>query len=152
MTIKKNDNKYLVFLRIDETKKLNFKDFDNLENFFINVFTHIKNKYNHFENGLYKLNIYLDKYYGAVIEIKNLKSNYYLDSQLDMTINIIDDNFLYLVDNYDFDKNNFEYYSYKGHIYAKIISELCEKELFKLYENSEIFFNTEKLIISSKKI
>ncbi|MBR1718583.1 MAG: hypothetical protein IJ715_04875 [Bacilli bacterium] len=152
MTIKKNDNKYLVFLRIDETKKLNFKDFDNLEYFFINVFTHIKNKYNHFENGLYKLNIYLDKYYGAVIEIKNLKNNYYLDSQLDMTINIIDDNFLYLVDNYDFDKNNFEYYSYKGNIYAKIISELSEKELFKLYENSEIFFNTEKLIISSKKI
>ena len=69
-----------------------------------------------------------------------------------MTINIIDDIFLYRVDNYEFDKFNFDYYLYKGNIYARIKNEISSSLMYKLYENSELIFNTEKLITSSKKI
>lgn len=150
MTIKEIKDKYLIFLKKEEI--IDFKDIGKHDDFFIKLFTRIKNRYESFNYGFYKLNIYLDKYYGSIIEVKKLNNEYSLTDYIDMTINIIDDNFLYRVDNYEFDKFNFDYYLYKGNIYARIKNEISSSLMYKLYENSELIFNTEKLITSSKKI
>ena len=152
MTIKEIKDKYLIILKKIESDKLDFNDFDNLEDFFVDLFLKIKKRYDSFNYGFYKLNIYLDKYYGAIIEANKIRTDFTLIDQVDMTLNIIEDNFLYRVDNYNFDRVNFDYYLYKGNIYAKIKNEISNILMYKLFENSKIIFNTEKLITSSKKI
>ena len=153
MTIKENDNSYLIYLKKNEIDKIDFSSLNNLEEYFIKLFTKIKNRYESFNYGFYKLNIYLDKYYGGVIETININSpNTYLIDQVDMTLNIIDDNFLYLIDNYKFDRKNFDYYLYNSQIYAKLKGEIDYSLMYILLENSKLIFNTEKIIASSKKI
>lgn len=152
MTLKEKNNKYIIFLSKEEIKNISPNDINKMKEYFIKLFTKIKNKYLSFKYGFYKLNIYLDKYYGGVIEIKNINSNYLLSDEVEMTINIIDDNFLYLIDEYKLDKKYFDYYSYNNKLYAKIKCELSCDKMYNLLENSEIIFNTQNLIASSKKI
>ena len=44
------------------------------------------------------------------------------------------------------------YYSYNNKLYARIKCELSRDKMYNLLENSEIIFNTQNLIASSKKI
>ena len=152
MTLKEKNNKYIIFLSKEEIKNISFNEINKMEEYFIKLFTKIKNKYLSFKYGFYKLNIYLDKYYGGVIEVKNINSNFLLSDEVEMTINILDDNFLYLIDEYKLDKKYFDYYSYNNKLYARIKRELSRDKMYNLLENSEIIFNTQNLIASSKKI
>lgn len=152
MTLKEKNNKYIIFLSKEEIKNISFNEINKMEEYFIKLFTKIKNKYLNFKYGFYKLNIYLDKYYGGVIEVKNINSNFLLSDEVEMTINILDDNFLYLIDEYKLDKKYFDYYSYNNKLYARIKRELSRDKMYNLLENSEIIFNTQNLIASSKKI
>lgn len=91
------DNKIIVFLN----KKINL-DKNNLENYFKRIFFKIKDKYNLKMNGYYDINVYVDKYYGSIIEMENEDLDYYnYFNQIDMKIKVNKDTFVYKID-YDY--------------------------------------------------
>lgn len=153
MKINCRNNILIIFLKKEQIKNIDFKDIDSLEDYFMNLFVRLKKIIDIDMFGFYLLNIYLDKYYGAVIEIKKGDSEYYyFDNQIDMRINVIDTDFLYERDSYDIDRSKYDVYLYKKKLYYKIKHDLNITEIMNLFENSNIIYDTENIILSSKKI
>lgn len=140
------DNKIIVFLN----KNLNL-DKKELENYFKKLFLGIKDKYNLKLNGYYNINVYIDNYYGSIIELENEELEYYnYFNQIDMEIKVIKTPFLYEIDYEYLDKeilNKTIIYKYNNKLYFKItdktilnrIIECCKiiygdkvKEIMKL--------------------
>lgn len=151
MKIDYKNNNIVVFIKKDNT---DFKDYDKLEDYFINLFTKLKKITNKDMSGLYLLNVYIDKYYGSVVEIieEDDPYTYYLDDQIDMKVNIINIDFLYEIDYYDINKDIFDIYKCKNKIYIKPKKQISNKEFINLIENSRIIYDTKNIFLTSKKV
>ena len=79
------------------------ENIDLLEDKFHDIFLSLRNLYDIQVEGYYKIDIYKNKYYGMIVEIKKEEIDYfdYFDNQIDMRISIHDDNLiLYEFDDY----------------------------------------------------
>ena len=130
-----DNNKFIVFLNKDENI-----DFDNktkMEKYFKDLFSKIKNKYNVDISGYYNIDIYIDKYYGSIIEIEDEQLDYYTYfNQIDMEINVLKNSlFLYEI-GYEFlDKKILDKvicYKINDKIYLQIISDIDDLLLAKI--------------------
>ena len=85
--------------------EFSYKD-ENLEDEFKNLLDKLNKVYNIDIKGSYKINLYKDKIYGAVLEI--IKDSDYYDyfNAIDLTINIIDSHFLYEINDYIYNLNS----------------------------------------------
>ena len=154
MKIEQTNDKIILYLKREQINDINFKDIDELEDYFKNLFLKLKRTVDLDINGFYLLNIYLDDYYGAALEIIKEDDSYtfYLDGQIDMRINIIKTDFLYEVDNYNIDKSKFDIYLYENKVYIKLKEQIKQKEMFTLLENSKFIYDSENIIIKGKKL
>ena len=133
MKINIDGDKIIVFLNKFNVKDIDFKNRENIETSFKNIFLKLKHIYNLNIKGYYNINTYIDTYYGAIMEIKHEDIEYYdyFDSQVDMRVNIVkDNNFLYKIkDIFMIDKslfNKIEVYTYKNIsliLYKKLLSK-----------------------------
>ena len=154
MKIDFKDNNLIVFLNKRNIDGIDFYNKSELEKYFRNLFLILNDAYNFDLSGCYDINVYIDNYYGVVLEIISVDDNYfdYCDV-IDMNIIISKyRNFLYksdiLVKNIDF-----TIYSYNGSFYY----ELNDSDFFKLgllIENSDIIYGEDAYIIkkNGKKI
>ena len=152
-----DNNKFIVFLNKDENI-----DFDNktkMEKYFKDLFSKIKNKYNVDISGYYNIDIYIDKYYGSIIEIEDEQLDYYTYfNQIDMEINVLKNSlFLYEI-GYEFlDKKILDKvicYKIKDKIYLQIISDIDDLLLAKIIEYGHILYGKEvdKIVKQGKKV
>lgn len=144
------DNKIIVFLN----KKLNL-DKTKLENYFKRLFLKIKDRYNLKLSGYYNINVYLDDYYGSIIEIENEDLDYYnYFNQVDMEIKLNKTTFLYEI---DFDYINKEILE-KTIVYKvnnKLYFKVKDKNIVnKIIECSKIIYNEQvkEIIKKSEKV
>ena len=144
------DNKIIVFLN----KPVKLKEIKS-EDYFKKLFINVKNKYNLKLNGYYKINVFVDKFYGSIIEIENEELDYYdYFNQIDMEIKVINSTFLYQI-NYDYltkdilEKVNI--YKIKDKLYIKILEQDI---LNKIIEYSKIIYDesVKKILKASKKV
>ena len=144
------DNKIIVFLN----KPVKLKEIKS-EDYFKKLFINIKNKYNLKLNGYYKINVFVDKFYGSIIEIENEELDYYgYFNQIDMEIKVINSTFLYQI-NYDYltkdilEKVNI--YKIKDKLYIKILEQDI---LNKIIEYSKIIYDesAKEILKASKKV
>ena len=107
--------------------EFSYKD-ENLEDEFKNLLDKLNKVYNIDIKGSYKINLYKDKIYGAVLEI--IKDSDYYDyfNAIDLTINIIDSHFLYEINDYIYNLNS-DIYLYNNKIYVDINNK---KDLYKV--------------------
>ena len=93
----------LVIYLFNNVNDYNFKDEIHIEECLRKLFKKMNEYYNIKLKGFYNVNVYLDLYYGIVLELRKEKIEYYdfLDNQIDMKIIINKNKFLYLVDDYD---------------------------------------------------
>lgn len=151
------NNKFIVFLNKDENI-----DFDNktkMEKYFKDLFSKIKNKYNVDISGYYNIDIYIDKYYGSIIEIEDEQLDYYTYfNQIDMEINVLKNSlFLYEI-GYEFlDKKILDKvicYKINDKIYLQIISDIDDLLLAKIIEYGHILYGKEvdKIVKQGKKV
>ena len=154
MKIEQINDKIIIYLKKEQIDNINFKDIDELEDYFKNLFLKLNRIVDIDINGFYLLNIYLDDYYGAALEIIKEEDTYtfYLDGQIDMRINIIKTDFLYEIDNYNIDRSKFDIYLYENKIYIKLKEQIAKKEMFTLLENSKFIYDSENIIIKGKKL
>ena len=152
-----DNNKFIVFLNKDENI-----DFDNktkMEKYFKDLFFKIKNKYNVDISGYYNIDIYIDKYYGSIIEIEDEQLDYYTYfNQIDMEINVLKNSlFLYEI-GYEFlDKKILDKvicYKINDKIYLQIISDIDDLLLAKIIEYGHILYGKEvdKIVKQGKKV
>ena len=127
--------------------EFSYKD-ENLEDEFKNLLDKLNKVYNIDIKGSYKINLYKDKIYGAVLEI--IKDSDYYDyfNAIDLTINIIDSHFLYEINDYIYNLNS-NIYLYNNKIYVDINNK---KDLYKVLEYSTIIYKENSIIKNGKKI
>lgn len=154
-----DDLNFTIYLNKFYINNIDLKNKDDLETYFKNLFLKIKDSYNISLAGYYNITIYLDNYYGAIIDIEKEELEYfdYFGSQIDMRIAILDNTFLYQVKDINILKNLFFYgniYQYKNHFYFEIKKEIPNNFYIHLLEWSTILYkeNTEIIMKKGKKI
>lgn len=147
MKIEKQDDNLVVFLN----KKIAPKNINNkieLEKNFQKIFNKLNNIYNLDLNGNYEINIYDNKEYGIILEIKKEEIEYfdYYDT-IDMHLNISKyKDILYKTSNIT---KNTNIYEYKGEIYIEPINTDFNN-LGIIIENSEIIYGEKAHTIKKK--
>lgn len=148
-----NENKYIVYLsKHHEIPDFNNKE--NLEEYFRNLFLLLNENYDLDICGYYNLYVFLNSFYGMILEIEKEDYDYFesLDNQVDMRITIDKDSvFLYKIPdifllNKDMIKKG-KLYSYQKEFYYEIKKDLTEKEIANVMENATIVYGNKTLSI-----
>ena len=143
-----DDNNIIVFLNKFNIKNIDFKNRENIEKHFRNIFLKLKHIYKLDIKGYYNINIYMDDYYGAVLEIEHEDIEYidYFDKTIDMRVSVINDNnFLYKIkDIFMINKeiiNKIDIYNFKEEYYIKIKKECNDYEIGNILETSQLIYD-----------
>lgn len=144
MNIKYIDNLTLnIYIKKQLINNIDFKDKDSIEKYLKKLFKILKDKYDIIIEGYYNIIIYIDKYYGVLLNLEKEDLEYYdyYKNQVDMKIKIRNCDFLYLVDDIPFELFDKIKIVYKdNNIYIKIEEKLNELEMMKLMEYSKISY------------
>ena len=153
------DENIVFFLNKIYLDNVDIKDESLIEKKLIKLINKIQKQYNIDLNGYYNVYIYKDKNYGLIIEMEKEKLDYldYFNNQIELNIDIIEDTFLYKIDNiFTIDKTLLEkliIYINKDEIYLKIKENINDIELGQIIENSQIIYgNKAKSIKKQSKI
>lgn len=153
------DENIVFFLNKIYLDNIDLKDENLIEKKLIKLINKIQKQYNIDLNGYYNVYIYKDKNYGLIIEMEKEKLDYldYFNNQIELNIEIIEDTFLYKIDNiFTIDKTLLEkliIYINKDEIYLKIKENINDIELGQIIENSQIIYgNKAKSIKKQSKI
>ena len=147
MKVEVISNGYIVYLNQFNLIDIDFKNMDILEDSFKKLLKKLNNYYHIDINGYYNINVYIDSYYGAILQIEKESLDYYDYFESDtiaMRIKKIDADFLYEVEDFLFAKdflNKFKLITKNNHIYLKIIDDLSYKEYLLLTEMSKIVYD-----------
>lgn len=153
------DENIVFFLNKIYLDNIDLKDENLIEKKLIKLINKIQKQYTIDLNGYYNVYIYKDKNYGLIIEMEKEKLDYldYFNNQIELNIEIIEDTFLYKIDNiFTIDKTLLEkliIYINKDEIYLKIKENINDIELGQIIENSQIIYgNKAKSIKKQSKI
>ena len=147
MKVEVISNGYIIYLNQFNLIDIDFKNMDILEDSFKKLLKKLNNYYHIDINGYYNINVYIDSYYGAILQIEKESLDYYDYFESDtiaMRIKKIDADFLYEVEDFLFAKdflNKFKLITKNNHIYLKIIDGLSYKEYLLLTEMSKIVYD-----------
>ena len=147
MKVEVISNGYIIYLNQFNLIDIDFKNKDILEDSFKKLLKKLNNYYHIDINGYYNINVYIDSYYGAILQIEKESLDYYDYFESDtiaMRIKKIDVDFLYEVEDFLFAKdflNKFKLITKNNHIYLKIIDDLSYKEYLLLTEMSKIVYD-----------
>ena len=122
---------------------ISFDDKSNIEEYLKKLFKKLKDYYYIKFEGFYNVNIYIDKYYGIVLDIIKEDIDYYTYfNQVDMKISKIDVDFIYKIDDIPlYILSKVKIFSKGNDLYLKIEEELNDKEMMYLMENSFLVYN-----------
>ncbi len=144
---------YIVYLNKYKLSSFNFEKKDLIEKKFKKLFKKLKYFYGIDISGYYNIEIFIDKYYGAVLRIEKESIDYYdyFDSKdtVAMRIKKYNTNFLYQVEDYFFIKDikdKFKIYKKDNNIYLKIINKLQDKDFYLLLEMSKLIYKSPSML------
>lgn len=147
MKVELISNGYIIYLNQFNLINIDFKNMDILEDNFKNLLKKLNTYYHIDINGYYSINVYIDKYYGAILQIEKEDIGYYdyFDNDtIAMRIKKIETSFLYEVDDILFVNdffNKFKLITKNNHIYLEIVDDLSYKEYLLLTEMSRIIYD-----------
>lgn len=138
-------------LKLANYDNSNLYDLDYALIFIKNILKkHFKNK--NFD-GVIKVDVYINKIYGVIINIIN-EDNSFLNKDAKITFHV-DSYFLYEMDYFDIDENirksNLIYY-YKGKCYLYLNNKIDIKYYYKILEFSNIIYGRQSLEIINRGI
>lgn len=144
-----DENNFIVFLNKYSYKDIDFTSKRDLGIRLKDLFQKLNNYYDVKVYGYYNVSIFIDDNYGAILEMEKEDIDYmdYQDDQIDMRIIVINNTFLYLLD--DILNNNIDgtIYKYREKFYLKLNHDINSIEMGRLLENSSIIYNKTNDII-----
>lgn len=150
------DENIVIFLDKLYLNNIDLKDYNLIEKKLIKLINKIQNKYLIDLNGYYNVYIYKDENYGIIIDMQKEELEYidYFNEQLEFNIEVIEDSFLYKIDDIlRLEKpllNKFIIYKNKDNLYLKPKEKISNIELGIILENSEIIYGAQADKIKKK--
>ena len=137
------DNKYIIYLKKEDIKNINFKNKEEVEELFKKLFLKLKKRYDDI-NGFFFITVYLNKNI-TVVELEKEESEYeYLSSKIDMQIEVLEDSIILKeYNNINYIKSN-TFYLYNNKYYTKYKDDK-DIEFFNIIygeEVEEILYNS----------
>lgn len=139
-------SKMVIYLNFFNKENEPFKNIDDLEENFKNLFLRLKTYYNMDIRGYYEIQVYYDKMYGLILEIEKEDIEYidYFNNQIDMKIISNNTTFLYQIPDYFMINkdiyNKINIYKYKNNLYLEIKDDLKNKDFINILEHSKIIY------------
>lgn len=147
MKVKYENGIYTIYINLYYENKIDFKNKDELENYFRKLFVKLKKYYDIELTGYYNIHVYYNEFFGAILTIEKEELEYYdyFDDKLDMRISVENNQeFLYQLDDVRNDlKTKFPIYQYMDHLYLKVGTKLSSTEMGELLEYSTIIYDDE---------
>ena len=145
-------NDIIIYISKQYVEKNNLNEGKNIKKF-INI---LKNKYNLELYGYYEIKIYIDENYGIIMKLIKNELEYldYLNNELEININIIEDSFLYQIEDLWLlkkIKDNIVIYKCFEKIYIEI-NKISNIFLPSIIENSTIIFGEQAVKIKDKSL
>lgn len=150
------DEDIVIFLDKIYLQKLKLNNPKTMEKKLIKLINKIQNQNNINLNGYYNVYLYKDDNYGLIIDMQkeNLEYLDYFNNQIELNIEIIEDTFLYKVDDiFNISKNllnKFIIYKVSEDIYIKVKKEITSIELGIILENAEVVYGSNAKRIKRK--
>lgn len=150
------DEDIVIFLDKIYLQKLKLNNPKTMEKKLIKLINKIQNQNNINLNGYYNVYLYKDDNYGLIIDMQkeNLEYLDYFNNQIELNIEIIEDTFLYKVDDiFNISKNllnKFIIYKVSEDIYLKAKKEITSIELGIILENAEVVYGSKAKRIKRK--
>ena len=136
------DKDFYIIKILNNWDDFNIYDHNEIKEFVQSLFDKILKKYKLCGNIIF--NIFLDKLYGMIIEIKK-ESDLLIKNLVDIKIKFnLNVSFLYEIDYFYLIDNNVvnqNIYYYNDKFYLEIINDIKEEEYLKLLDNSLIIYN-----------
>lgn len=144
-----DENNFIVFLNKYAYKDIDFTSKRDLEVRLKDLFQKLNNYYNVKVYGYYNVSIFIDNNYGAILEMEKEDIDYmdYQDDQIDMRIIVINNTFLYLLDDILINDIDGTIYKYRDKFYLRLNHDINSIEMGRLLENSSIIYNKTNDII-----
>jgi len=136
------DKDFYIVKIFNNLDTLDIYNHDEIKDFVQDLFNKILNKYK--LCGEIVFNIFIDRLYGMIIEIKkerDLIVKNLIDIDIKFNLNI---SFLYEVDYFYLIENNISnqnIYYYDDKFYLEIVNDIDEEDYFKLLNNSLVIYN-----------
>lgn len=153
MKLESKENILIIYLKKQLIDTIDFTKKNELEKYFKELFLKLKEYYNIKINGYYNINVYIDEFYGVVLELQKEELDYYeyFDNQVDMHILTEEVQFLYLIEDYfiinELNISKLYYYKDKYYILPNINTDYNY-----LLENSEVVYKNTKEIIKFGRV
>lgn len=151
MKIELENDKVIIYIKKEEINDLNFTKTDELEEYFKNLIIKLKNLYDISITGFYNIKVFIDKFYGMVLQLEKEDIDYYDDNQIEMRIIKEDVHFLYEVNDL-FKVKKTKLIKKKDKYYLMILEKILYKDFLNILENSKIVYNNTENIIKCGKI
>ena len=136
-----DEDSYKIFINNNYDTSLHAKDKEAMGKFIKSIILKIRKIYNILLEGLYEVNVYIIKFIGIVLEIKNIDR--YLSKSVDLKIIVHSDEDIYLKV-YDCDLiNHYHHLKYLNNYFYLNINNLLEKDVYSLLENYDIVYGKE---------
>ena len=138
MIIKEDDSLYIVRFYKDKLNDVDIYNIEDISSLFGDILIKLKDKYK--VRGFCFIEVFVNKYYGMIIEINNTEKN---ENDIDVKIRFHMDT-LFMNEIYEYDMDNYDdCYLYKNKYYSTYKS-ICDSEL--------IYRDTYKVIRDGIKI
>ena len=136
-----DEDSYKIFINNNYDNSLHVNDKEDLGKFIKSIILKIRRIYNILLEGLYEVDVYIIKFIGIVLEIRNIDS--YLSKSVDLKIIVHSDEDIYLKI-YDYELlRKYHHLKYLNNYFYLNINNLLEKDVYGLVENYDIVYGEE---------
>lgn len=136
-----NDDKLIIYMTNKYLKYKNIDNIDKIEEYFKDIFLILRDNYNILIRGFYNIDVYIDKRYGIILELKKEELDFdYYEDQIDMKITFHYKKFLLKINDIERYK---KIYLYKKNYYVDNIEDI---------EFGDIIYDTDNIIKNGKTI
>lgn len=136
------DKDFYIIKVFNNLDNLDIYNHDEIKDFVQNLFNKILSKYKLY--GEIVFNIFIDKLYGMIIEIKK-ENDLFIKNLIDIDIKFnLNISFLYEVDYFYLTENNItnqNIYYYNNKFYLEIVNDIKDEDYIKLLDNSLIIYD-----------
>jgi len=145
-----DDNNYKVFINDLYKEKIDINNKDELGKYIKKIILKLKKIYNIMLQGLYEVHVYIVKFIGIILEIKNIDS--YLSKTVDLKIVVHNDEEMFLkVFRYE-SVEKYNHLKYLNNCFYLDVNELKECDVYNLIENSRLIYGDELIELKNKWI
>lgn len=155
MKVVMDDDLIILYLNRFYIESIDFSDKESLQKYLKKLLLKLQDNYSLEFNGYYNITLYVDKNYGVIIEVKKEELEYldYFGNSLEINTKILEDSFLYEVNDIDFN-DDYLVYILNDHVYIKFKKNISNVSMGFIIENvNRIIYGKEsKRIIKRAKI